>query len=171
MKDGNKSGKNAPEQSKEKEGVISPDGILTNEDYNLDLKERLESKRNSEIIKFNELMKLAPEFAKWLKNLVRYGNVDSQAMIYKTQLDNKKENNFSVIIYTNDHSYSFYGFAPTDEKPKGYLGGGGNTRKPRVGEDWNRGNDLPDGSYSKKTFDAIVYRIVAYELKNLQLWR
>lgn len=54
---------------------------------------------------------------------------------------------------------------------KGYLGCVVSTRKSRVGEDWNRGSDLPDGKYSKKTFDSIVKRIVAYELKNLQLWR
>ena len=172
MKKENKSGKTAPEQSVEKEGIISPDGILTNEDYNRDLKEKLErDKGNSKLIKFNELTKIAPDFAKWLQNLVRYGNVDSQALIFATQLDKKEENNFSVWLYTNDHCYAIYGHPPTKKNSKGYLGAGGNTRKPRVGEFWNRGNDLPDGDYSKKTFDKIVYGIVRYELKNLQLWR
>lgn len=174
MKEENKSGKTAPEQSEDKKGVYMPerDAVQTVEDYNRDLKERIEEKReNSKLIKFNELEKLAPDFAKWLQTLVRYGNVDSQALIFATQLNNKEQNNFSVWLYTNDHCYSIYGYPPTEKNPKGYLGAGGNTRKPRVGEDWNRGNDLPDGNYSKKTFDKIVYGIVRYELKNLQLWR
>ena len=38
------------------------------------------------------------------------------------------------------------------------------TRKPRAGEDWNRGNDLADGPYSEETWREIVNDIVAYEL-------
>lgn len=45
-----------------------------------------------------------------------------------------------------------------------YLGCIASTRKPRAGENWNRGSDLVDGSYSKETFDKIIYDILAYEL-------
>ena len=38
------------------------------------------------------------------------------------------------------------------------------TRKPRAGEDWNRGRDLADGSYTKETWDKIISNIVSYEL-------
>ena len=77
----------------------------------------------------------------------------------------------SFIFYTDTHKYSIYGYKSSERSPKGYLGCGGDSRKPRPGEDWHRGNDLPDGKYSKKTFDAIARAIVAYEIKSRQLWR
>jgi len=171
-----KSDKNASEQSKEpcEAYPSSREGIQTDEEYNKDLKERIEEKNGKKLIKFEEFINIAPELALWLKSLVRFGNVDSQALIYwdiKDQDFNSDANHFRVVLFTTDHKYSFYGYTPTENKPKGYLGGGASTRKPRPGEFWDRGNDLPDGDYSKKTFDSIVFRIVAYELKNLQLWR
>ena len=60
---------------------------------------------NLTIIKFEELLNIAPKFAGWLKTIVRYGNVDSQALIGLTN----RENGFMCKIYTNDHCYSFYG--------------------------------------------------------------
>jgi len=167
----NKSGKHAPEHS-----VI--DVAESPELYNQRLKERLEEKRDSKIISWEELVNIAPDMAIWLKQIVRYGNVDSQVLIYQslnqrsniTETDEEKCR-FHCDFYTDTHKYSIYGYQPTEKNPDGYLGCGATTRKPRVGEDWNRGNDLPDGKYSKKTFDKIVRGIVAYELKSLQLWR
>ena len=46
----------------------------------------------------------------------------------------------------------------------GYLGCITKTRKPRAGEDWNRGNDLPDGAYCVETFREITRSMLAYEL-------
>jgi hypothetical protein len=46
----------------------------------------------------------------------------------------------------------------------GYLGCTAMCRKPRAGEDWNRGNDLADGPLSEKTWHAILADIVSYEL-------
>jgi hypothetical protein len=46
----------------------------------------------------------------------------------------------------------------------GYLGCIADTRKPRAGEDWNRGRDLADGNYSKRTWQEIKDDILAYEL-------
>ena len=46
----------------------------------------------------------------------------------------------------------------------GYLGCIATQRKPRAGEDWNRGNDLADGDYCYETWDAIVRDIVKYEI-------
>ena len=172
---GNKSDKNASEQSKTPcEAHPGPDRMATSEEYNQDLKERLEEKNGRKIIKFEELINIAPDFTLWLKEIVRYGNVDSQALIFwdiNAKTFNDDGNHFSVTLYTSDHKYSLYGCTPTERKPKGYLGAGASTRKPKPGEFWDRGNDLPDGSYSKETFDNIMYGIVSYELKNLQLWR
>lgn len=179
MSTGNKSGKNAPEQPENSTPSPAPiglDRVPTNEEYNNDLREWLEKEHGSQLIKYEDLIDIAPDFAIWLKEIIRYGNVDSQVLIYRkielnpNSLDVEKQD-FRCVFYTNDHKYTIYGYAPTEKNPKGYLGCGATTRKPRVGEDWNRGNDLPDGKYCKKTFDSIVCRIVAYELKNLQLWR
>jgi len=63
-----------------------------------------------------------------------------------------------ITLYTNDHQYRIS--ATTD----GYLGCMVDTRKPRAGEMWTRGNDLPDGKFCRKTWDAIIRKIVGYEL-------
>jgi len=168
MKDANKSGKIAPEHAEtEDEGIARI--VPTAEEYNENLKESIEGK--SKLIKYEELINIAPDFAIWLKSMVRYGNVDSQVLIFWKINHDGDENRFNVRFYTDTHIYSISGYEPIDSNPKGYLGCTSSTRKARVGEDWNRGNDLPDGGYSKETFDKIVRGIVAYELKSLQLWR
>lgn len=166
--EGNKSDDIASEQP-EKER------ILTNEEYNKDLKEKIEIRHDSILINFEEFINYVPDLAIWLKNIVRYGNVDSQALIF---IKNTKSNSiypdaihFSIELFTNEYEYSIYGFTPTENKPKGYLGAGFSTRKSRVGEDWKRGNDLPDGDYCKETFDKIINKMLANEFKKLQLWR
>ena len=165
MKNADKSGKNAPEHAHPAEAVI-----CSNEKYNKDVRKRFEERRiaNEKLINFEELLNIAPQFALWLKKIVRYGNVDSQVLILWNMDEPER---FKCLLYTDTHEYSINGYQGTEKNPKGYLGCTSNTRKSRVGEDWHRGNDLPDGSYSKKTFDKIINGIVAYELKNLQLWR
>ena len=166
MKKNVKSVKNATEEASSYPQV---DRIETNEEYNQNLKSRLSEINNATLINYEELIEVAPEFSLWLKEIVRYGNVDSQVMIFLDTKDNGK-NRFICRLYTNDHYYSITGYKPIDKKG-GYLGCTASTRKNRPGEDWSRGNDLPDGKYNKKTFDSIIRRIVAYELKTLQLWR
>ncbi len=41
------------------------------------------------------------------------------------------------------------------------------TRKSRPGEEWNRGSDLPDGSFIEETFFSILGAILFYELKDV----
>jgi len=167
-----KSGKNAPEQTTVSAHPIS-EKTETNEEYNQRLRDRLNEEKNSTLIKYERLIEIAPEFAIWLKEIVRYGNVDSQVLI-SMKCEDDGRTAFNCNIYTETHCYRIYGNKPygnSKRKFNGHLGCIGSTRKNRVGEDWNRGNDLPDGKYSKKTFNSIVKRIVAYELKSLQLWR
>lgn len=168
MVEENKSGKIAPEHSAEPSNEC--DGIQTKEEYNQDLKERLEEKHKGILIKFKELNKIAPDFAKWLKNTVRYGNVDSQVLIFKL-IDESRDNYFRCYLYTNDNRYSIIGYPSIEKKTKGYLGCIASRRKSEVGEDWTRGSDLHDGKYSKDTFNGIIEDIVSFELKSLQLWR
>ena len=44
-----------------------------------------------------------------------------------------------------------------------YLGCTTTSRMPRAGEDWSRGNDLPDGEFCRETWDAISRAILRYE--------
>ena len=65
-------------------------------------------------------------------------------------------------LWTFTNFYSIVGVCKDGAAPH-YLGCTAQSRKPRAGEDWTRGNDLPDGPFCKETFDAIVRAIVKYE--------
>jgi hypothetical protein len=63
-------------------------------------------------------------------------------------------------LYTQDNSYSL---VATDT----YLGCTVSKRKPRPGETWTRGADLPDGPFGWSTFVDILGAVVCYELKEV----
>ena len=65
-----------------------------------------------------------------------------------------------VIFCTVVNTYSIH-------FTEGYLGCVASSRTLRPGENWTRGSDLPDGSFSRETFDEIIKAIVAYELVDL----
>ena len=48
-----------------------------------------------------------------------------------------------------------------------YLGLTASSRIVRPGETWLRGNDLPDGEFSKETFDQMMDAVFAYELREV----
>ena len=108
------------------------------------------------------------EFYNQLKSISRYGYIDDFI------LPDYKTNQFGVRvrIYTKNHCYSIKAIKPgerdplgfKDKKDDGYLGCVAQTRKPRAGEDWTRGNDLADGDYSEKTWREIVNDIIGCEL-------
>lgn len=75
-----------------------------------------------------------------------------------------RDNHLHVILFTNDHLYYISAGLPRESGGTGYLGCIADTRKPRAGETWTRGNDLPDGPLTKETWDSIVRKIVGYEL-------
>lgn len=105
---------------------------------------------------FNVIKAEVPEFYEWLKEISRYSKVEDFVLPdYK--------NGIRVYIYTKEHRYSV-SVKPKKEKGDGYLGCMVTTRKPRAGEDWNRGNDLPDGKYCYETWQKIKNAIIAYEL-------
>jgi len=66
------------------------------------------------------------------------------------------EDVFGITIYTITNTYAF-------RITKTYLGCTASTRMPRAGEDWMRGNDLPDGEFSKETLVKILGAILFYE--------
>lgn len=101
----------------------------------------------------------------WLKEICRGDNIDDFVCIPVNEGQNNKEGYLTKIrcrFYTRDHVYGI--IAIDRQKNEGYLGCVVSTRKPRAGEDWTRGNDLPDGPYIYKTWQKIKNAIIAYEL-------
>ena len=84
-------------------------------------------------------------------------NVDSIGGFYEFR--------FKFNVYTETHCYRVS--ALDRSKNEGHLGCSASVRKPRAGEDWNRGNDLADGPFTKETWQKIKNSIIAYELVKL----
>lgn len=76
---------------------------------------------------------------------------------YEIEEEERADKAVRVRIYTLTNRYSIAA------SPPNYLGCIARTRKPRAGEDWTRGNDLPDGPFCREIFDSIVRAIVGYE--------
>lgn len=75
---------------------------------------------------------------------------------------------YALAIYTDRNRYSLTIVEATEEQPEGYLGCVASSRKPRAGEDWHRGNDLPDGPLNHDTWTRILAGILGYELVRVQ---
>ena len=112
---------------------------------------------------FNVIKAECPEFYEWLKEISRFSKVEDFVLPdYKDGIH--------VYIYTHNNEYSIRARAsrPNNDASEnnnyGYLGCMAKTRKPRAGEDWNRGRDLADGKYCKETWDKIKNDIISYEL-------
>lgn len=131
-------------------------------------KEMFEAENNCRLLKWEDLMKNPwdSDLGMKLKKLARYGNVDSMMLIYKPQDSDK--NWIKVNFFTNEHIYSISVHWKNTMK-ESYLGCTVSTRKPRPGETWSRGNDLPDGKYNDETWNKILRGIIRYELKTLQI--
>jgi len=67
-------------------------------------------------------------------------------------------------IYTFTNSYSIVAVIHQEPGRNNYLGCIASSRKPRAGENWTRGNDLPDGPLNVETWNKIKNAIVNYEL-------
>ena len=98
----------------------------------------------------------------WLKQISRFNKVED--FIY---ISDYKKGKIRLKIFTKDHEYNISAHLPQGDRngaDSGYLSCIANSRKPRAGEDWNRGNDLADGGYGEKTWQEIKDNILAYEL-------
>lgn len=71
--------------------------------------------------------------------------------------DDLKDPYSRFVIYTNTNEYVIASSGT-------YLGCTATSRKKRPGEDWHRGNDLPDGPCTEETWIEILKAIVSYEL-------
>jgi len=68
---------------------------------------------------------------------------------------------YSACFYTGENRYDISAHRRDDGRT--YLGCVAQSRKSRAGEDWFRGNDLPDGEFTRETWDAITRAVVRYE--------
>ncbi len=77
------------------------------------------------------------------------------------------ENAFHCLIWTVDNEYHISCRLNTDKREtaiRSTMMALVHGRKFRAGENWRRGNDLPDGPFSKETFDEIICAIARYEV-------
>ena len=75
---------------------------------------------------------------------------------------------YKFYIYTETNKFAIYARYTGDTgEDDSYLGCVAQSRKSRPGEDWFRGNDLPDGPLTEKTWNAILKAIIRYELKDV----
>ena len=101
----------------------------------------------------------------WLGEIVPFGKFDTYIRKTKETFDSSPDakrgaNSVRYIFCTDEHQYSIY--AHPD-----YLGAGASARKQRPGEDWTRGNDLPDGKFCRETWESIKDAIIRYEMVKL----
>jgi len=91
----------------------------------------------------------------WLTQLCRWERFDEFIDI---QVWSKEK--VDVYFYTKSNRYHIVGIVKKDYT---YLGCTVTNRKPRAGEKWNRGNDLPDGEFVEDVWNKILMGIVKYE--------
>jgi hypothetical protein len=100
------------------------------------------------------LTPLHQQLIDWLSELLyRTNNIEDH---FKFILQDRKDK-FNIHFFTKNNRYSIT--ANND-----YLGCQVSNRKPRAGEDWTRGNDLPDGKFNEQTWIKIKNAIISYEL-------
>lgn len=110
----------------------------------------------------------------WFKEITRYPH-DTHKFVQISEREgignptdpNENYERIVVYIYTDSHCYSIVAIDKANDD--GYLGCQASTRKPRAGEDWVRGNDLPDGPFTRDTWEKIKDAIIGYELIELSI--
>jgi len=101
-----------------------------------------------------ELNEVEKQLREWLSQM-KYRKGDHWSPYIKRENDIIR-----VRLFTDRNVYGIVA------KPT-YLGAMASSSKPRVGEDWTRGNDLADGPFNHDTWVKILSDIVSYELVNL----
>ena len=111
------------------------------------------------------------DFDKWLEDLVFPREVDDYIEVLydggQGEGDGFFEMKKRISFYTDNNKYTI--IAIERGQDQGYIGCGVSSRKARPGEDWQRGNDLPDGPFNTDTLEQIKNGIIAYELEQLSV--
>ena len=71
----------------------------------------------------------------------------------------------TIHFYTETHRYHISACLKKDNST--YFGAQASTRKPRAGEQWTRGNDLPDGNLTRDMWNRIKNAIIRFEMTRL----
>lgn len=126
------------------------------------IKEHQEKEVDDSEVKLKTKMSMLND---WLDELIFPG--ETSEFIQEAGVEEPAYNEIKrkIYLYTEEHKYMIV--AIDRENDKGYLGCQVSTRKQRAGEDWFRGNDLPDGPFNKKTWDDILNAIIRYEIVKL----
>ena len=98
------------------------------------------------------------KFYSWLREISPYGQRDKYVLFDSRDDDDV----ITAKIYTKHHVYRI-----TAHLDGSYLGCIGWTTFYRPGEEHTRGNDLPDGDFSEKTWNSIKNAIIKYELQEI----
>lgn len=126
---------------------------------------------------YNKMSKIETLKNEWLQEIARYCRVDKFVDIKEDwgQGDDHGNSEIGVAfnLYTDRYKYSVRAidrsnYISTSKDTDGYLGCVCSARKPEAGEDRNRGNDLADGPFTKKTWDKIKNDIISMELVELR---
>lgn len=112
-----------------------------------------------------ELQRFRTELVEWLKEIVPFNRIDQY--IRKTREGysddpeaGRHDNHVNYIVCTDKHRYSI-------SATPWYIGCIASATYYRPGENWTRGNDLPDGPFNRSTWDAIKDAIIRFELVKL----
>ena len=119
--------------------------------------------KNVSLSDFVELRKFGyTDLISWIKELGYPGEDISIRMIVCKLISFDNEVTFVIILYTSENEYYI------KARLNKYLGCGSICRKTEIGESHHRGSDLPDGNYSKETFEKIKNRIIISELEYIK---
>jgi len=106
------------------------------------------------------------QLVEWLGEIVPYGQIGKYTRKTREGIEtspyntDRHANHVNYIFCTAEHRYSISA-TPT------YLGCIASTTRERPGENWTRGNDLPDGPFCRETWESIKNRIIGYEMVKL----
>jgi len=100
------------------------------------------------------LSKITEQLIKWWDEVNHYTKDMNKTLNYST-----KESGDTILfyLYTANNRYQIVA-------KDNYLGCQVSNRRADIGESWTRGRDLPDGKFSKETWDDILKAIAVHEL-------
>ena len=115
----------------------------------------------------NPILKQAyDEVRGWLRAIYSPSQIDKAVLV---RPDAGQCGSIHVKIWTSTNEYRVcVSPRPTGGLEDAYMGASASTRKPRAGEAWTRGNDLPDGNFSKELWQEIMVAIVKYEAQEVK---
>lgn len=123
---------------------------------NLDLIRVIEKDTGAEMISLKALEIACPELVFWAGNFAK-------KFIPFHWKDEDEVDHYFIRFCTETYQFRI------SVKRNEYLMPSMQSRKPRVGETWTRGNDLSDGSYSEYTWNMIMRKVVEVESLALEI--